>query len=92
MKTIDTNILNKLIEKYGFDAQMRQAQGECGEFIAVAHNFFRAGKYGHRTETLEDMMEEVVDVYLMMLQMRNIDPEMFDRILEIKEYKDTLFG
>jgi len=80
MKNIDTEILGMLIVKYGEDEQTRQAVGECGEFIAAAHNYYRAKKYGHRSETVKDMIEEAVDVYFMMLQMRYIDEEMFDEI------------
>ncbi len=80
MKKIDPEILGLLMNKYGEDEQTRQAMGECGEFIAAAQNYYRAKKYNHRTETLEDLMEEVVDVYFMMIQMRHIDKEMFDKI------------
>lgn len=87
MKTIDPKILGILMDRYGEDAQMRQAMGECGEFIAAAQNYHRAQKYGHRTETLKDMMEEAVDVYFMMLQARHINPELFDKLAEIKYEK-----
>lgn len=86
MKDIDPKILGKLIDKYGEDEQMRQAMGECGEFIAAAQNYYRAKKYRHRSETLYDMMEEAVDVYFMMLQARHIDPDLFDLIAK-RKYK-----
>jgi len=86
MLNLDPKILGILMDRYGEDAQMRQAMGECGEFIAAAQNYHRAKKYGHRTETLEDMMEEAVDVYFMMLQARHINPELFDKLAE-KKYK-----
>ena len=84
MIDVDTEILGMLIVKYGEDEQCRQAMGECGEFIAAAQNYYRAKKYGHRSETAKDMIEEAVDVYFMMLQMRYIDEEMFDEIAEKK--------
>jgi hypothetical protein len=87
MINIDPKILGILIDRYGEDEQMRQAMGECGEFIAAAQNYYRAKTYGHRTEILEDMMEEVVDVYFMMLQARHINPELFDKIADIKYKK-----
>ena len=87
MIKVDPEVLGMLIVKYGEDEQTRQAVGECGEFIAAAHNYYRAEKYGHRDETLEDMMEEAVDVYFMMLQMRYVDEEMFDEIAEEKYRK-----
>jgi len=86
MKNIDPEILGMMVVKYGEDEQARQAMGECGEFIAAAQNYYRAKKYGHRNETLEDMMDEAVDVYFMMLQMRYFDEEMFDEIAA-KKYK-----
>ena len=85
MITIDIEILEILLERYGEDEQTRQAMGECGEFIAEAQNYYRAKKYGHRSETLDDMMGEAVDVYYMMLQMRHINPELFDKIA-MKKY------
>ena len=85
MKTIDIEILKTMLDRYGEDEQIHQAMGECGEFIAAAQNYYRAKKYGHRTETLDDMMEEAVDVYYMMLQIRHINPELFDKIA-IKKY------
>jgi len=87
MKNIDPEILGLLMVKYGEDEQCRQAMGECGEFIAAAQNYYRAKTYGHRSETLEDMIEEAVDVYFMMLQVRYIDEEMFDEIAEKKYEK-----
>ena len=87
MFKIDPDILGMLIDLYGEDEQSRQAMGECGEFIAAAQNYYRAKTYGHRKEVLSDMMEEVVDVYFMMLQMRHIDPKLFDKLAEVKYEK-----
>jgi len=50
--------------------------GECGEFIADAQNYMR------NRISLEQMMGEVVDVHIMMMQMRELDPEMFERLKE----------
>ena len=87
MKNVDPEILGLMLVKYGEDEQTRQAVGECGEFIAAAHNYYRAKKYGHRNETIEDLVEEAVDVYFMMLHMRYFDEEMFDEIAEKKYEK-----
>lgn len=84
---LNYEILKKIMEKYGEDEQIRQAMGECGEFVAAAQNYYRAQKYGNRAETLEDMMQEAVDVYFMMQQMRYLDPEMFNRICSEKRKK-----
>lgn len=84
---LDLELLKRIMNKYGEDEQMRQAMGECGEFIAAAQNYYRAKKYGHREETIADLMEEAVDVYFMMQQMRYIDPVLFDRLCEVKREK-----
>lgn len=77
---LNFEILKKMMEKYGEDEQMRQAMGECGEFIAAAQNYYRSKTYGNRTEKLEDLLEEAVDVYFMMQQMRYLSPKLFDEI------------
>lgn len=76
MKEKDLNIFKKCIERWGAESQIHQAMGECGEFIADAQNYNR-GKVG-----LESLMAEVVDVFIMMLQMRELDKELFDRLLD----------
>jgi len=80
MFALCNELIESLSRRYGQDEQIRAAVGECGEFIAAAQNFHRAQKYGQRTETLETLMEEAVDVYFLMQQMRFINPDMFDRI------------
>jgi len=80
LKQLEVTLIQELFDKYGEDEQIRAAQGECGEFIAAAQNYHRAKAYKHRTETLETLMEEAVDVYFLMQQMRHLAPEMFDAI------------
>jgi hypothetical protein len=70
------NLYKKCLERWGEKSQIHQAMGECGEFIADAQNFNR-GKIG-----LESLLGEAVDVYIMMLQMRELDPELFDELKE----------
>lgn len=91
---LNCELLKRIMDKYGEDEQMRQAMGECGEFIAAAQNYYRAKTYGHRTETLVDLMEEAVDVHFMMQQIRTIDPELFDRLCVEKRKKilDKIFN
>jgi len=87
MKLIEQDILQKLLDKYGEEEQLLQASGECGELIAVIQNYLRAKKFKHRTETLPDVIEEAVDVFFMVQQIRSLDPAMFDYICSQKEIK-----
>lgn len=87
MMELNHELLKKIMDKYGEDEQMRQAMGECGEFVAAAQNYYRAKKYGHREETIEDLMQEAVDVYFMMQQVRTIDPILFDELCIKKRKK-----
>jgi len=75
---IEKETLQKLIDKYGEEEQLLQAMGECGELVAVIQNYLRAKKYGHRHETMADVIEEAVDVFFMVQQIRHIDPALFD--------------
>ena len=80
MISLPSAVLNSLLETYGEEEQLLQATGECGELVAVIQNYLRAIKYGRRTETIKDVMEEAVDVFFMVQQIRAIDPLMFDEI------------
>jgi NTP pyrophosphatase (non-canonical NTP hydrolase) len=84
---LDPELLGKIINKYGIDEQMRQTMGECGELIAVLQNYYRAKKYGHRSESIADVMEEAVDVYFMIQQIRHIDPSLFEAFCKVKHQK-----
>lgn len=68
------NLYQKCLDKWGVKRQIRQSMGECGEFIADAQNYTR------NKVTLEKMMGEAVDVHIMMMQMRELDPKLFDRL------------
>jgi hypothetical protein len=84
MKTLPFELLHRLLDKYGEDEQLRQAMGECGELIAACQNYHRAQEYGHRVETLSVVIEEAVDVYFMIQQIRVLDPEAFDELCDAK--------
>lgn len=84
---LEDDLIQKCMEKWGFMEQLHQAMGECGEFVAVAQNYYRAVKFGNKKTTIEDFMEEVVDVAFLMQQMRYADPELFDRLVEKKKQK-----
>lgn len=84
MFKIQPEILQKIIDKYGLSEQLCQIMGECGELIAVTQNYRRALRYGHRNESLKDVMDEAADVFLMVQQIRHMDPELFDFYCEQK--------
>lgn len=84
MRTLDPEILTRMLEKYGEDEQLRQAMGECGELIAECQNYYRAKHYGHRTETIVNVIEEAVDVYFMVQQIRHLAPLLFDEMCSVK--------
>ena len=62
MIEIPKEILKTLEKYYGSQAQIRQAIGECGEFIGIAHNFDRSKRFKTRDVPLSEMLEEAVDV------------------------------
>ena len=84
MIKIEPELLQRLINKYGEEEQLLQVSGECGELVAVIQNYLRAKKFGHRTETMADVIEEAVDVYFMVQQVRHIDAGLFDDICKSK--------
>jgi hypothetical protein len=84
MLILEPELLRRMIDKYGEDEQLRQAMGECGELIAACQNYHRATKYGHREETIADVIEEAVDVYFMVQQIRHIAPLLFDEFCNLK--------
>ena len=80
-------LLQELVDKYGTEEQLLQASGECGELVAIIQNYLRAKKFGHRTETMADVVEEAVDVFFMCQQIRFLDPQLFDSIAHSKQTK-----
>lgn len=85
MILLDPQLLRDLLDKYGEDEQFRQAMGECGELIAECQNYHRSLVYGHRSESLADVMDEAADVFFMMQQIRAIDPDLFDNACRKKQ-------
>ena len=87
MFKLSDELIQRILDKYGEDEQLRQTMGECGELIAACQNYHRAQEYGHREETLEDVMEEAVDVYFMIQQIRSLDEQLFEQLCEVKRIK-----
>jgi hypothetical protein len=84
MKLLEEALLNLIIAKYGLEEQLLQTSGECGELIAVIQNYLRAEKFGWREETLADVLNEAVDVFFMIQQIRHINPAAFDELCGVK--------
>ena len=70
------NIYQECLEQWGTDKQICQAMGECGEFIAEAQNYRR------KKVSLRQMLSEAADAHVMMMQMRELDPALFDELKE----------
>ena len=87
MVELQKHLLEKFLHKYGEDEQLRQAMGECGELIAACQNYHRAKKFGYKKEDLEKVIEEAVDVYFMIQQVRFLNPFMFDLYCNSKYQK-----
>lgn len=81
------SVFQAALDTYGEDEQIRQATGECGEFVAAAQNYHRTKKFSRTDTTIVDLMEEAVDTFIMMRQIRHIDVELFDKIYETKVLK-----
>ena len=84
MFILPKELLNKFLEKYGEDEQLQQAMGECGELIAACQNYHRAKMYGYKSTSKSDLLREAVDVYFMIQQIRNMDPDLFDLLCQSK--------
>ena len=84
MIKIDPVLLHRFSQKYGEEEQLLQASGECGELVAVIQNYLRAKKFGHRSETQGDVIEEAVDVFFMVQQIRHMNIPLFDSICKTK--------
>ncbi len=63
----DKSIYKRCLDTWGIDAQMNQTAEECAELI-VAINHYRRGRID-----INDLMEEVADVYLMINQLMLMD-------------------
>lgn len=84
---IEYDTLQKLLDTFGEEEQLLQMSGECGELVAVIQNYLRSKKFGHRCETFSDVVEEAVDVFFMIQQIRYFDFHLFDEICKNKMIK-----
>jgi len=85
MIIIDTNTLEKCVDKWGADFQVELATEEIGELIEQLGKTLKyINQYKRGRIERDELMEEFADVFLMMQQMRCIDPLKFDKICEYK--------
>jgi len=75
---LDETVFQEALKQWGEEAQIHQCIEEMGE-VLVAFNHLNRG----RIEKGE-LIEEFVDVYIMMCQMRYMNQELFDQIYEFK--------
>lgn len=93
LQIIDIDILEKCIKKWGASFQVELAVEEIGELIEQLGSTLKSiNQYKRDRIGIERLMEEFVDVFLMMQQMRAIDPKLFDDIskYKVKRLKERL--
>ena len=78
---LDNDIFKRAIEKWGIRAQMDIAMEEMAELMVDISHWRR------KRITLDKLMEEVVDVSIMMKQLRYLDEELFEEIYQQKVNK-----
>ena len=92
MRILKPSLLQAIVDEYGDEEQLLQAMGECGELVAVIQNYLRSIKFGVKKTSLVEVLEEAVDVYFMVQQIRHMDPYLFDQLCEekLKKVKEKM--
>ena len=75
---LNNEVFSGALEQWGLKAQIGMCIEEMGEALTAINHYDR-GRIG-----VEELVEEFVDVYIMMSQMRFIHQELFDTIFEQK--------
>jgi len=75
---LNDEVFQKAIEVWGEKAQLGMVIEEFGEVLTAINH------YDRNRITLEEFIEEFVDAYIMMRQMRFMNKEIFDRIYDEK--------
>lgn len=69
----------RCLAKWGREGNLRQLQEECGELVAAINQYLRPD----RTESDDHVIKEIVDVHLMIEQMKTIfDPAKIDLVVD----------
>ena len=75
---LNDEVFELALTKWGEQAQVGMVIEECGEVLSAINKYYRS-----RIQ-IDDLIEEFVDVYIMMRQMRFMNKELFDKIYEKK--------
>ena len=75
---LNDEVFQLALTKWGEQAQVGMVIEECGEVLSAINKYYRS-----RIQ-IDDLIEEFVDVYIMMRQMRFMNKELFDKIYEKK--------
>jgi NTP pyrophosphatase (non-canonical NTP hydrolase)/rubredoxin len=73
-----SDIYKKILAKFGLEPQLTMVIEECSEITK------EICKYHRHKESTDKIVEEAADVYIMMLQMREINRELFDKTVKDK--------
>lgn len=84
--SLNDEVFKEALNQWGECAQVGMCIEEMGEALAAIN------QYGRGRIDLEDLVEEFVDVYIMMCQMRFMNRELFDKIFEqkVKRIRENL--
>ena len=91
--TSELNEINlKTADYYGFDAQCNQLIEECAELIQAVNKYRRAQGIGQKTslrevDALHNLIEEMVDVEIMLDQLKYLLKLSDEEIRMVAEYK-----
>jgi len=77
------NILKAAIEKYGLDAQLDMVVEECSELIQAVQKYKRS----RTIETVENILKEGSDVFIMLKQVELIFPNRMVKIQNEVDFK-----
>lgn len=75
---LNNEVFREALRQWGLKAQIGMCIEEMGEALTAINH------YDRKRIELKDLVEEFVDVYIMMSQMRFIHKELFDTIFEQK--------
>lgn len=82
---LNDEVFEKAIKTWGNQAQIDMVVEESGEVLSALGKVLTAINHHNRKRIdLDNLIEEFVDVYIMMKQMRYMNKERFDEIYEQK--------
>ncbi len=90
LEEVSKRICRKAFNQFGEKSQVSMLMGECAELIAAINRFSNQNR-----GTVEDVVEEMVDVTIMLEQFMDILPQgLFDRIkiAKLKRLQERLEG